>query len=240
LCTALLKKLPQKGVGLYWQLFETPGRTSVVDSDTEIDLLDFALFDAPQDEFLTAAWRRRLEECQSDQDLMKVVLLLQHGNRTNWLWSYIGSGIEGGAPIDRARSRVLLGFLDAEQSVTTIERLLSSDPDTWMQELSQRARDHQERRRWSKHWFRRFLGDANDASAWASFRLLLRCVDTSFWFWRDSVQSAVNRSIPKLQRLTFMEDNSDNLRNAIAKNEKDIAERLFGEKIMKRQAWPWM
>jgi hypothetical protein len=240
LCTALLKQQTEKGVRLYWQLAETPGRTAVVDSDTQIDLLDFALFDMPKDGFLTVAWQRKLEECQSDQDLMKVVLLLQHGNATEWLWSYIVSRVDSEAPVDRARARVLLGFLDHDQSVTTMEQLLESDPETWMQELTQRARDQQDKRRWSKHWFRRFLTDSSDTSAWASFRLLLRCVDTSFWFWWESVKDQVNTIDRQSQRVTFMEDNSDNLRYAIAKNEKGITERLLGEKIMKRQVWPWM
>jgi hypothetical protein len=240
LCTALLTKQAEKGVRLYWQLSETPGRTAVIDSDTQIDLLDFALFDTTQDEFLVAAWQRKLKECQTDQDLMKVVLLLQQGNATEWLWSYIASHIDSEAPIDRARARVLLGFLDHHESLVTLERLLRNDPDTWMKELTESARAQQDKRKWAKQWFSRFLTDRSDTSAWASFRLLLRCVDTSFWFWWESIRDQLNTSGIQSRRLTFLEDNSDNLRNAIANNEKHIAERLFGKKIMKRQVWPWM
>ena len=76
--------------------------------------------------------------------------------------------------------------------------------------------------------------------AWGAFRLLLRCVDTSFWFWWETVKDAVKPTVDLSNRIIFMEDNSDNLQNAIAKNEEDLAKRLFGQKIMKRQIWPWM
>lgn len=240
LCTALLKKHSEKGVTLYWQLTETPGRTTVVDSDTEIDLLDYALFDAAQDEFVTAAWQRKLEGCQSDLELMKVVLLLERAKATDWLWAYLNNRIDGAAPLDRARARLLLGFMDDKKAQMTVQGLFRDDPDTWMKQLSGRALDQLNRRKWAKEWFVRFLAESGDASAWGAFRLLLRCVDTSFWFWWETVKDAVKPTVDLSNRIIFMEDNSDNLQNAIDKNEEDLAKRLFGQKIMKRQVWPWM
>ena len=171
---------------------------------------------------------------------MKVAMLLQHAKATEWLWSYILRRIDAEAPIDRARVRVLLGFLDTDQALTTLQQLYRSDPDTWMKELTERARDQQNKRKWAKHWFNRFLTDSSDTSAWAAFRLFLNCVDTSFWFWCEDVQDKGSAIELHSRRYTFMEDNSDNIRNAIKNNEKNITERLFGQKIINRQVWPWM
>jgi len=41
---------------------------------------------------------------------MMVVLLLQHGNATEWLWSYIVSRIDSETPIDRAERGFYLAF----------------------------------------------------------------------------------------------------------------------------------
>jgi hypothetical protein len=241
LCTAFLKQDSEKGVTLYWQLANTPGRTTVIDSDTEIDLLDYALFDNAKDEFITAAWQRKLDGCQSDLELMKVVLLLERAKATDWLWSYLENRIDGAAPLDRARARVLLGFMDDDKAQMTLEGLNREDPNTWMKGLSGRALDQLNRRKWAKEWFVRFLTKSSDQWAWGAFRLLLKCVDTSFWFWWEKLKDDVKPSVDlPPNRLVFMEDNSDNLQNAISKNEEDLAKRLLGQKIMKRQLWPWM
>lgn len=240
LCTALLKNNSEKGVKLYWQLMETPGRTAVKDSETQIDLLDYALFDTTQNEFVTAAWQRKLEECKSDQGLMKVVLLLERASAGEWLWSYVDDRIDNAAPIDRARARVLLGFMNSSHSFAVLQQLHRDDPDTWMKELTDRALNQQQRKKWSKNWFIKFLSERSDESAWGAFRLLLKCVDTSFWFWWEIVKNEIKPSHDWSRRIMFMEDNSDNLRNAIVRNEKDIAECLFGQKIIKHQVWPWM
>lgn len=240
LCAACLRNNSEQGVKLYWQLMETPARTVVRDSDTQIDLLDYALFDTAQNEFVTAAWQRKLEGCQSDQELMRLVLLLERAGASEWLWSYVDNGIDNVAPIERARSRVLLGFMNGSRSLALLEQLHRNDPETWMKELTDRALSQQQKRKWSKDWFIMFLTESSNASAWGAFRLLLRCIDSSFWFWWVTVKDQIKPSPDWFRRIMFTEDNSDNLRNAIVRNEKDIAERLFAQKIMKRQVWPWL
>jgi hypothetical protein len=240
LCSALLQKETEKGVKLYWQLQETHARMPVVDSETEIDLLDFALFDATQNDHLVAAWQRKLEECQSDQELMKVALLAQRGTGAEWLWSYISTLVNSAIPIDKARSRVLLGFFDGQDALTLIDQLLGRDPDTWVLNLVRAAKQWQDRRAFAKHWFNQFLSSNDDVTAWASFRLLLRCVESSFWFWREEAEERVGESKTYRRRTTFLEDNMDEIQRGIQKNEKEAAERFLGQKLLKRQVWPWM
>lgn len=240
LCSALLERDPEKGVKLYWELQETYARTPVIDSDTEVDLLDYALFDAKQNDCLVEAWQRKLEQCNSDQELMKVGLLAQRGTGADWLWSYISARINSKVPINRARSRVLLGSFDTREALALIDQLLRSDPDTWVLKVVKAAKERQDRRTWATHWFNQFLSADDDVTAWASFRLLLRCVDVSFWFWWKETKQRVGKAKIDPRRNIFLEDNTDEIQRGIQKNDKDAAERFLGQKILKRQVWPWM
>ena len=47
--------------------------------------------------------------------------------------------IDGAAPLDRARARLLLGFMDDKKAQIKLEGLYRGDPDTWMKELSGRG-----------------------------------------------------------------------------------------------------
>jgi hypothetical protein len=237
LCTALLEKQTKKGVDLYWRLQDSGTRIRTVDSDTEIDLLDFALFNTSPREELMSTWQRALEECKSDQELQEVALLAQYGTGRDWLWTYISSRIDSAVPLDRARSRVLLGFMSGEPAQLAIESLLQSDANSWQLRLVTTAKKRQDRREWAKHWFGEFLMAENDDSAWASFRLLLRCVDSSFWFWRDSAQANLSLDV---RRRIFLEDSEPDLQRAIRENENEASESFLGQKILKRQTWPWM
>jgi hypothetical protein len=186
LCAVLLEKQPSKGVELYSRLQEVRGRTRVIDHDTRIDLLDFALFDAAPSEVITGAWRRELERCDSDQDLMRIALLAQRGTAGDWLRSYVGERIDSRVPIDKSRAIVLSGFLDDRQSLEAIRRLTRKESESWPVELAKTAVERRDKDAWAKYWFNRFLTE-DDTVAWASFRLLLRCVDSRFWFWREQV-----------------------------------------------------
>jgi hypothetical protein len=239
LCAVLLEKQPGKGVELYSRLQKVPGRTRVVDHDTKIDLLEFSLFYAPPNEEVLGTWRRELERCDTDQELMRIILLAQRGTGGDWIRSYVSERIDSKIPLDKARAVVLSGFLDDRQSQEAIRRLAQSDSETWSVELAQTAEERRDRDDWAKHWFHRFLTEDDDTTAWAAYRLLLRCVDSRFWFWREQVVK--NRGIEiNRRRKIFLSCNHDGIRNAIQANEKDMAEQFLGQKIMRRQVWPWM
>jgi hypothetical protein len=239
LCSVLLERQPAKGVELYSRLQEVAGRTRVVDRDTKIDLLDFALFDATPSEAMTGVWRRELERCDTDREIMKIALLAQHGTGGDWLRSYVWERIDSRVPVDKARAIVLSGFLDDHQSLEVIRRLARSEFEVWPVELARSAEERRDRNSWAKYWFHRFLMEDDDTTAWAAFRLLLRCVDSRFWFWREQVEKDSGDEI-RHGRETFLNCNHDDIRNSIRDNEKDVAEQFLGQQIMGRQVWPWM
>lgn len=240
LCAVLLTEKPGTGVKLYSRLQEPHARIRIVDHHTQIDLLDFALFDVAASEEVVDAWRRKLEQCNTDLELMKITLLAQHGTAGDWLWSYINERINSTVPLDRARAIVLLGFFDGSQAPDLIRQQLQNQSNGWPEELARTAEQRRARNEWAKHWFRRFLTAGDDVRAWSSFRLLLRCIDTRFWFWREEVENSVGASNIDCRRKVFMDCNGDSIRNAIRANETEVSGQFLGQKIIQRQVWPWM
>jgi hypothetical protein len=240
LCTVLLKEQVEAGIELYWKLQESETRIRVIDHDTQMDLLDFALFDVAASEGIIRAWQRKLEQSYSDIELLRVAMLAQYGNGGEWLWSYTAERLNSSVPIDKARGRVLVGFTEKPETSAVIKKLLESDPETWVRQIVQKSRERQNKNAWAKHWFRRMLIGEDDVSAWAAFRLFLRCVDTRFWFWQEQIENDIEVTKVTKRRRDFFDNNIDNIRNAIRNNESEIAEQFLGQKVMKRQVWPWM
>jgi len=240
LCAALLGEDVDKAVALYWRLQEAGARVHVIDQDTGMEILDFDLFSVPPSDTLTNAWKSKLEQCNTDQELLKVAVLSQYGTGKDWLWSYIAERVESAAPVDRARSILLLGFFDDQKALEALQQLLQSQPDTWLRKLAKTSKQRWDRNTWAKHWFRRFLTVEDDVTAWASFRLFLQCIDTRFWFWRQDSEAAVGDGNVGVQRRMFLRDNMESIRKSIRDNEKDLAEQFLGHKILNGQVWPWM
>jgi hypothetical protein len=240
LCAVLLREQADKGIELYSRLQETDRRIQIIDHDTQLDLLDYALFDTTPNEVVKNAWRRELERCDTDQELMKVTLLAQNGTGGEWLRSYINERLHSSVPLDKARGIVLSGLLDDQRSLELIQQLAQSQTDTWPGEIAKTAVQRQFRNVWAKYWFTRFLTADDDTVAWASYRLFLRCVDSRFWFWREKVEADAGGTGIDPKREVFFNCNQEDLRNAIKSNEKDMSEQFLGQKIKKRQVWPWL
>jgi hypothetical protein len=240
LCTALLEEDVDAAVQIYWRLQGVVSPAHGVDKNTGIELLDFDLFRSSPSDTLKDTWKRILEACNTDQSLMKVALLCQFGTGKDWLWSYVTERITSSAPIDRARSIALLGFVDDQDALEALQKLLQLQSDTWVKDLAKTSKQRWDRNSWAKHWFRRFLTADDDVTSWASFRLFLQCVDTRFWFWREVVGVEVGESNISTQRSAFLRDNLETIHHSIRDNEKDMAKHFLGRKILERQVWPWM
>jgi len=239
LCRILLKKQVGKGVELYWQLERAP-HVRTVSYDAQIDLLDYALFGAsPCDESIDA-WQRKLELCNTDQELMKIAMLAQHGAAGDWLWSYINERLHASAPLDRARSTVLLGFFDSQEAFILLQELMQNGLGSCPGKLIEEAKLRWNNNKWAQYWFNRFLTVIDDVDAWASYRLLLRCVDSRFYFWHKRIVEMTDKIGTDSRRKTFLHYNLENIRIAVRNNEKDMAERFLGQIIMRQQVWPWM
>lgn len=239
LCTVLLRREPDIGSQLYWRL-DTSGGITVRDAHSKIRVLNYALFKAPATDGIQDTWKRRLEQCTTDQELMQVAIVAQHGNGRNWLQSYIEQRVHSSAPLEKSRSFTLLGFTEAEEGFEVLSELLKTEPDPWIKDLLRTSLRRWQTNAWAKHWFRRFLIIDDSVAAWAAFRLLLQCVDSRFWLWQQDIQSEVGNSTQLEKRIAFLKDNLDTIEKKIRKNEESLKKYLFGQKTKSGQAWPWM
>jgi len=236
----LLQHKPDIGSCLYWRLLDASGGIIVRDARSEIQILDYALFKAPATDNIQDTWKRRLEQCTTDQELMQIAIVAQCGNGQDWLQSYIHQRIQSPSPLEKSRALALLGFIEAEEGFKLLSELLKTEPDTWIKDLLRTSIKRWQTNAWAKHWFRRFLVVDDAVAAWAAFRLFLQCVDSRFWFWQQMIQSEVKSSAQLERRLVFQEDNLDTIENKARKNEKPLREHLFGQKTKLNQVWPWM
>jgi hypothetical protein len=240
LCTTLLKREPSTGSRLYWQVLDASRGVTVRDARSKIRVLDYALFKALATDDIQDTWERRLEQCTTDQELMQVAIVAQHGNGRDWLQSYIKQRIHSSAPLEKSRAFTLLGFIEAKENFELLSELLETEPDTWIKDLLRTSLRRWLTNAWAKHWFRRFLAIDDNVAAWAAFRLLLQCVDGRFWLWQQAIQSEVENSAQLEKRIAFLKDNSGTIENRIQKNEEPLKKHLFGQKINPAQVWPWM
>ncbi len=156
------------------------------------------------------------------------------------MWSYVKQGIHSSNPREQTLSRTLLGFIDTKEAFELINTLLAESPDTWIKRPLETSKQRWQTNSWAKHWFQRFLSIDENNLAWASFRLLLQCVDTRFWFWRHQIEAAIPPHSNLKKRQMFLDNNLNTLENKIPKNEKALKELFLGQKVLNQQAWPWM
>jgi len=240
LCNVLLKITPDRGISLYWRLQETEIKINIKDEHSNIELLDYALFQASVTTNMEFAWQKKLEACQTDSELMEVAILAQSGTAGDWLWSIVSLGIKSTVAIEKSRALVLLAFIQRRKAFELINSLMENQSDTWMKDLLEMSRELWQRNDWAMHWFRRFMNLNDNVTAWTSFRLFLQCVDSRFWYWRHQIKTETTENEFIDERYMFLEDNLDAIKNVIKKNEKSLRERFIGHKVLSGQAYPWM
>lgn len=157
------------------------------------------------------------------------------------MWEMIETSLTSDVLFLRARGITLLGFSDDPRAEETLQSLVQRLPDTWLRwKVTERSLRLFHTNSWAKYWFQRFLEVEDDAMAWSSFRLFLRCVDSRFAHWKQDV---IERSVEHERtesRMVFLEINTNDVQHSIQDNEKDLREQFLGHKILERQAWPWL
>jgi hypothetical protein len=241
LCSALLEEEHEKSIDLYDYLRKFDRKIILKLKDTNIEFLDYSLFQVQRSDFIEKEWKKRLENCQSDEELMKIVICTYQGNGQEWIESYTQKKLLSSAPFDFCYGVTVLGFLQSDSAYQELDQLLEEQPDTWRKTLVKISLDRWQRNAWAKHWFTQFLEETDKVLAWRSFRLFVKCVDRRFYLWKQSVIDEHLSSEDIDLKLDFLRDNTDTLKNAMRNNnEKELRENFLGYKILSRQAWPWI
>jgi len=236
LCEIVLTKMPEKGSHLYRELDSKNSAIRFLVGPTRIPLLEHALFRSPPVEGVVEVWNDKLRRCKTDRELFELAISAQQGTAITWLWTRIDQGLASPVLIDRARSAMLLGFLDGDRAKGQLQQRRVSEPEIWVDHIIRDAWFLWQKNSWAKHWFCRFLTVENEIQSWASFRLFLKCADRRFWIWQKEFPDATYSG----NRWEFFRDNLECVSREIEKNEKSLAETFLGQKVLANQVWPWI
>ncbi|MBN9396903.1 MAG: restriction endonuclease, partial [Candidatus Melainabacteria bacterium] len=124
LCLCLLEKDADSGIKLYLRLDELGAIVNIKNRDSGILEIEEVLFKAEPLDTVKEVWRQTLEECNTDSDLMRIVILAEAGKGKGWLWMYINDHLNSSVLIDRARSICLLAFSESEDARDLLLSLL--------------------------------------------------------------------------------------------------------------------
>ena len=187
LCSALLEEEHEESIYLYNYLRKFDRKIILKLQDTNIEFLDYSLFQVQRNNFIVKEWQKRLENCQSDEELMKIVICAYQGNGQEWIESYTQEKLVSSAPLDFCYGVTVLGFLQSDSAYQELDQLLEEQPDTWRKTLVKISLDRWQRNSWAKHWFTQFLEETDKILAWRSFRLFVKCTDRRFYLWKQSL-----------------------------------------------------
>jgi len=232
----LLETDPSKAVKLLTCLESSPDGINFIDSGTGIKCRVFSVFGHGRHRAIQEIWDGRLEQCLNDLELFELAFIAQDTDNVDWLKEKITQGLSSPTVFQLARAVTLMGFLDGEDVLKDFESILEK-PNSWVRSVAEKALHHWKRNAWAKTCFKKFIEDKEDAHAWASFNLFLKCADRRFWLWKENILSDFEVGS---DRLTFLNFNLDGIKKSIEENERKRKGTFLYEKILDNQAWPWM
>jgi hypothetical protein len=233
LCEVLLEIDPGAGAKLFKVLASQGPAVRIVDSVTGIRTLDSALFSASPSPPVVALWERRLEECQTDRELLEMAVLCRGQHASAWLADRVAADSRSGVPIRRVRAILLSGFVPGRIAVS--RQADPSDMPNWEDEMTRRARQWRSRAEWAEEWLDRFATAPGEDEANAAFRLFLACVDSRYGGY---VEQCLQQATPS--RRVFFEASYEETRRAVEANEKELRDHFLGQKVALDQVWPWV
>lgn len=173
-----------------------------------------------------------LEHCNTDGDLMELVIAAELNGQNAWLDSFVAQDLASAALWRRKRAIVVRALrecpLDVEQlhwpegvktcSSEALEALMNSRTN---------------RGAFAKHWWRKFVTAASADEAFAAWHVFLSCSDRRAHVWMKRIAEATNKSseLDRLRALQY-ELNRDVLKRALKKREDtspSFSDHLFGQ-----------
>src|SRR5690606_15216417 len=165
----------------------------------------------------------------------------QKGTAHQWLREWVEAGLGASSPRAFARAVTLLGMLDNSRCDELIALQGKTTSHTWRVETIKMALERCRRNCFAKHWFHLFIQAESNEQAWGAFQLFLHCVDSRYWLWHEEFVEGEYKRNRESGRIRFLQSNIEAIRNRIKKNENKLfKDKLFGQKVIQRQVWPWI
>jgi len=241
---SLVEVLAERGdwhpvVHQIYRVFKSAGTsTRFIDGETQLDLLDCALFGASETEVTRKMWVEHYEHCKSDLDLLRLaVLIRKNGARgsSDWLNRHLQGRLTSEILFESAKATALQGFFEEKESILGPEND-SMENVPWIDEVRFIAKERIRAESFARHWFRRFCTAENLVDAWAAYRLFSISADTRclLWCYADMRDLRVGS-----RKEAFFATNAQNLLGIVREKEKKLADTFLNCKVNDSLA-PWM
>lgn len=209
-----------------------------IDGETQLDLLDCAIFGAPESETMRSLWVERYDACNSDELLMQLAMLIRcNGARgcSGWFKRHIGSMLSSEIPFARAKAIGLQGFMEQDELAFGPES--GSDDDVaWIDEVRLTAKKRVRAETFARYWFRQFCRVDDLVRAWAAYRLFRLSADRRCLLWCTADMRELNAG-PRKQ--AFFATTFQRLLRTLRENERKLGESFLNCKVDDSLA-PWM
>jgi hypothetical protein len=223
---------------IYRALKSAGGSIHFIDGETQLGLLDIAVFGARETDAIRQFWIEQYDSCNRDADLLQLGMLIRkngaHGS-LDWLKRHIDGELASEIPYERAKAIALQGFVEHDERVLGLGNNPGEDV-AWIDEVRLTARRRMRAEAFAKHWFSRFCTAEALVDAWAAYRLFLLSADRRclLWCYDDMRELHVG-----IRKEAFFATNIQRLHKALRENEKKLAEEFLNCKVDESLA-PWM
>jgi hypothetical protein len=226
LCDVLLIHTPSEGLRLWRALFQS--MRVRFNGPANIQELVHIAFRAPDSKEVLAARAdlATIQHCNTDQDILEMVIATQMHGRQAWLDALIAEDEASDLLWRRKRAIVFKGFntLPAEDKLEWPE----GRPVGSAEALKCSMLKWTNNGALAKYWWDRYIGSTNADSAYAAWHIFLGLADRRAWVWRRA------RPLPttELNRLREMHlrSNKDLYTRTLQKPEEGTAK--LGEKFL--------
>jgi hypothetical protein len=212
--------------------------TRFIDGETQLDLLDCAVFSALESESLRPVWIERFDSCTCDKDLLEFALLIRRNGRANgcagWLKRHLDGMLASEMLFERAKAIALKGFIEQDEDVFGPGD--DQDDLAWVDEVRRTARTRVRAERFARYWFSRFCTADGLVDAWAAYRLFIMSADRRCLLWCHHDLRELRAGSRKE---AFFATNIQRLLNICRENEKKLAETFLNCKVTESLA-PWL
>ncbi|HEX2839366.1 MAG TPA: hypothetical protein VHN77_14710 [Phycisphaerales bacterium] len=238
LAASLLQHNPARGVAA-WRALRVALRTRYI-GEAGIDELIHMVFQAAESEDVAHLRRELLDpsSCNTDQDLQDIAIAaMLHGKR-EWLESVMREDAASNVVWRQRRAVVLEGYTTGH--TLPVERAWPRcGLATSYERLAQRAACRKSNDACARHWWRQYIGAETPAAAYAAWVLFTRSADRRrrLWMTADSREARKSKEIPHLTS-AHLELNSEKLKRAVAKRERNREKQFLGRDISKHIK-PW-
>jgi hypothetical protein len=225
-------------VALYRAVKRSQRGVRLIETGSQLDHLDHVLFDSPASSELHELWNERYQLCTTDHDLMDLALLVRSASRsdaTTWYKQLLDAGFASAVPFDFAKAAALRGFVEEDPNATWMQLVIEDDAP-WVKEVISTAQERVHSEQMARYWFGRFCSCDDLDSAWAAFRLFLKCVDRRCWLW-SWLELAEKR--PGTRKEAFFELNIHAIERACEENEEKLSESFLNCKVNEGLS-PWI